>query len=95
MGEDTSASKKIYLLEDLIAELVKLKKQGKVIVQTHGVFDLMHPGIVQHLNSAKKQGDVLVVTVIKDKDVRRGPGRPIFSQDFRGLLQPGRLCLHC
>jgi len=83
MGTNSPIGKKVYLLEDLIAELVKLKEQGKVIVQTHGVFDLMHPGIVQHLNSAKKQGDILVVTVIKDKDVRRGPGRPIFSQDFR------------
>lgn len=26
---------------------------------------------------------MLVVTVIKDKDVRRGPGRPVFSEQLR------------
>ena len=74
---------KIFLLEDLIKKVKGLKKSGKTIVQSHGVFDLIHPGIIKHLNSAKKQGDILVVTVIKDKDVRKGPGRPIFSVDLR------------
>src|SRR3990172_6920539 len=74
---------KIFLLEDLIKKVKGLKKAGKTIVQSHGVFDLIHPGIIRHLNSAKKQCDILIVTVIKDKDVRRGPGRPIFSEDLR------------
>lgn len=74
---------KIFLLEDLIKKVEGLKKSGKTIVQSHGVFDLIHPGIIKHLNSAKKQGDILIVTVIKDKDVRKGPGRPIFSVDLR------------
>ncbi len=74
---------KILPFDDLIEKVEKLKHQGKVIVQSHGIFDLVHPGIIKHLNSAKKQGDVLIVTVIKDKDVRRGPGRPVFSENFR------------
>src|SRR3990172_8618857 len=75
--------KKILLLKDLVKKVEALKQKGKVVVQSHGVFDLIHPGIIRHLNSAKKQGDILVVTVIKDKDVRKGPGRPIFSVDLR------------
>ncbi|MFH1767540.1 MAG: PfkB family carbohydrate kinase [Candidatus Omnitrophota bacterium] len=75
--------KKILLLDDLGDKIKKLKKEGKTIVQSHGIFDLIHPGIIQHLNSAKKQGDILVVTVIKDKDVRRGPGRPVFPENMR------------
>lgn len=75
--------KKILLLDELIDKVKELKKKGKTIVQSHGVFDLIHPGILKHLNSAKKQGDVLIITVIKDKDVRRGPGRPIFPEAFR------------
>jgi rfaE bifunctional protein kinase chain/domain/rfaE bifunctional protein nucleotidyltransferase chain/domain len=70
-------------LDDLVAKVKELKKKGKVVVQSHGVFDLIHPGVIQHLNVAKEQGDVLVVTVIKDKDIRRGPGRPIFSEKLR------------
>jgi rfaE bifunctional protein kinase chain/domain len=70
-------------LEDLDKKVESLKRAGKIIVQSHGIFDLIHPGIITHLNSAKKQGDVLIVTIIKDKDVRRGPGRPIFPENLR------------
>ncbi|NOG84140.1 MAG: hypothetical protein HND49_10120 [Planctomycetes bacterium] len=74
---------KILLFDKLIEKVENLKKQGKVVVQTHGVFDLIHPGIIKHINLSKSEGDVLIVTVIKDKDVRRGPGRPIFPEDYR------------
>ena len=39
--------------------------------------------MLQHLNSAKEQGDVLIVTVIRDRDVKKGPGRPIFPENLR------------
>ncbi|MEK6652088.1 MAG: adenylyltransferase/cytidyltransferase family protein, partial [Nitrospirota bacterium] len=74
---------KILLLDDLAKKVEALKQEGKAVVQSHGVFDLIHPGVIKHLNAAKKQGDILIVTVIKDEDVRRGPGRPIFSEKLR------------
>lgn len=74
---------KILLLEDLVKKVEELKGSGKTIVQSHGIFDLIHPGVIAHLNSAKMQGDVLVVTAIKDNDVHRGPGRPIFPEKMR------------
>lgn len=74
---------KILLLDELVEKVKSLKNAGKVVVQSHGIFDLVHPGLIKHLNSARKQGDILIVTVIKDKDVRRGPGRPVFSENFR------------
>lgn len=80
---EKSIKKKILVLDELIDKVKELKKKGKTIVQSHGVFDLIHPGILEHLNSAKKQGDILIVTVIKDKDVRKGPERPIFPEAFR------------
>src|SRR3989338_4938773 len=67
-----------------LAKIVEdLKKKGKKVVQCHGVFDLVHLGHIRHFNLAKKEGDVLVVTVTKDKHVKRGPGRPIFNEDLR------------
>ncbi|HHT9113789.1 MAG: adenylyltransferase/cytidyltransferase family protein [Planctomycetes bacterium] len=89
---------KILSLDDLIERVNGLKNDGKTIVQSHGVFDLIHPGIITHLSSAKKQGDVLIVTVIKDKDVRKGPGRPIFPEKLRAenvasLEQVDYVCL--
>lgn len=74
---------KILYFEDLLKKVEGLKKKKKTIVQSHGVFDIIHPGVIQHLNSARKQGEVLIVTVIKDKDVRRGPGRPVFNENLR------------
>ena len=74
---------KIKTIEDLKSLVPSLKKQGKKIVQCHGVFDLIHPGHIRHLASAKKEGDVLIVTITADKFVRRGPGRPIFNENLR------------
>lgn len=71
------------MLDELVKKVQQLKKDNKVVVQSHGIFDVIHPGIIKHLNSAKEAGDVLVATVIKDKDVRKGPGRPIFSDTLR------------
>ena len=89
---------KILSLDELIDRVREFKSRGKTIVQSHGVFDLIHPGIIRHLDSAKKQGDVLIVTVIKDKDVRRGLGRPIFSEKGRAenvtsLIQVDYVCI--
>ncbi len=78
------AAKKL-VIDELIQQLHALQRQGKRIVQSHGVFDLIHPGIITHLAKAKQQGDLLVVTVIKDKHVRRGPGRPVFNEEMRLL----------
>src|SRR5512136_1592135 len=74
---------KILTFENLVQKVRELQRAGKVVVQSHGIFDLIHPGIITHLNAAKEQGDVLIVTVIKDQDVRRGPGRPVFPEQFR------------
>ena len=89
---------KILTLDQAIDKVKALKQAGQVIVQSHGVFDLIHPGIIKHLNHAKKLGDVLIVSVIKDKDVHRGPGRPIFPEAFRAenvasLEQVDYVCL--
>lgn len=75
--------KKILLIDELVEKVKALRKENNVVVQSHGVFDLIHPGIIKHLNQAKNQGDVLIVTIIRDKDVRRGPGRPVFPDNLR------------
>lgn len=80
---EKSVRKKILPFDDLIEKVKGLRADGKVVVQSHGVFDLIHPGHIKHLNTAKAHGDVLIVTVIKDKDVRRGPGRPVFPEKYR------------
>ena len=80
---NSDITKKIRSLHELAKIVRELKKKGKTIVQCHGVFDLIHLGHIRHFNLAKKEGDVLIVTLTKDKYVKRGPGRPIFNENLR------------
>lgn len=80
---ESNTVKKIKTLSDLAKITADLKTKGKKIVQCHGVFDLVHLGHIRHFNLAKKEGDVLVVTITRDKYVKRGPGRPIFNEHLR------------
>jgi len=74
---------KIKSVEELVAITRELKRRGKIVVQCHGCFDLMHPGHIQHLEAAKRQGDVLLVTVTSDMFVNKGPDRPVFPEQSR------------
>jgi cytidyltransferase-like protein len=60
-----------------------LREDGRKIVQSHGIFDLIHPGHICHLEEARALGDVLVVTLTADKFVQKGPGRPYFNEQLR------------
>ena len=78
-----NANQKIKSLDELAGITSKLKEQGKKIVQCHGIFNLLHPGHIKHLEAAKREGDILIVTIIADKYVNKGPGRPVFNQGLR------------
>lgn len=60
-----------------------IKKDNKIIVLCHGVFDLVHPGHIIHFEQAKKMGDILVVSVTSAQFVRKGPDRPYFDDEMR------------
>jgi len=68
---------KILSLDQL--KILKQKFNNKKIVLCHGVFDLLHIGHINYFKSAKKLGDILVVSVTDDKFVNKGPGRPAFK----------------
>ncbi len=76
-------SAKIKTYSEILSLILSFKKEKKKIVQCHGVFDLLHPGHIRHLQEAKNQGDILVVTVTPDEFVNKGPGRPVFHQGLR------------
>lgn len=60
-----------------------IKNENKTIALCHGVFDLVHPGHLIHLEQAKQMADILVVSITAAKYVRKGPGRPYFNDDQR------------
>ncbi len=74
---------KIKSLDELVDIVQRLKQKGKKIAQCHGVFDLLHPGHIRHFEAAKREGDVVIVTITKDRFVNKGPGRPVFNQRLR------------
>lgn len=74
---------KVLTPEALSEALEPLRSQGRKIVHCHGVFDLIHVGHIRYFNSAKKFGDILVATLVADRFVKRGPGRPVFKEALR------------
>ena len=82
------SSEKIIALEDASFLVSQLKNSGKTVGLCHGCFDLLHPGHVKHLESAKKLCDVLVVSITGDKFIgsRKGSERPIFTDKLRAYM---------
>ncbi|VVB78738.1 FAD synthase [uncultured archaeon] len=74
---------KIKTLEELVDITRELKNNGKTIVHCHGCFDITHLGHDRHFTEAKKQGDVLIVTLTPDKYIQKGPGRPFCDEAKR------------
>ncbi|MFQ6048806.1 MAG: PfkB family carbohydrate kinase, partial [Phycisphaerae bacterium] len=77
---------KLRNLQQLLAEVAELRRQGRTIVFTNGCFDLLHPGHLALLQFCRQQGDVLIVGLDSDQSIRcqnKAPDRPIFNQDER------------
>jgi D-beta-D-heptose 7-phosphate kinase / D-beta-D-heptose 1-phosphate adenosyltransferase len=75
-------------LPDLVHACNDLRREGRRIVFTNGVFDILHAGHVSYLEEARALGDALVVGVNSDASVRRlkGPERPIVEETDRARL---------
>ena len=77
---------KLLKLDDLKNISEELKKSKKKIVLCHGTFDILHIGHIKYLQQAKKNGDILIVTITADKYVLKGPGRPYFNEQLRSEM---------
>jgi len=70
-------------ISDILSARRRDKSLPTKIVLCHGVFDLVHPGHLEHLVQAKSFGNILVVSITADKYVNKGPNRPYFSENQR------------
>jgi glycerol-3-phosphate cytidylyltransferase/FAD synthetase len=67
--------------------LTDLGRSSLKVVLAGGVFDIIHPGHIHTLNSAKALGDVLIIVIATDKTAEKMKKRlPLHSQDQRKLL---------
>ena len=62
------------------------------VVLVHGVFDLLHAGHLEHLKQARKFGDWLIVSVVPDKHLIKGPA--IYSEMERVRLLKALRCVN-
>lgn len=75
-------------LEAAVARREALRSQGKRVVLTNGVFDLLHTGHIYFLKKAAALGDALFIAVNADASVKalKGPTRPVQSVLERAYL---------
>ena len=61
-----------------------LTQDGRIsikVVMAGGVFDILHPGHIHTLSKARALGDMLVVSVARDKTVLRMRGKPVVNSE--------------
>lgn len=86
-----SFKKNVLSQEEMEKKIRKLQQEGKKVVFTNGVFDILHIGHLTYLEEAKSMGDVLVVGVNSDSSVKvnKGDKRPINTEIFRAEMLAG------
>jgi rfaE bifunctional protein nucleotidyltransferase chain/domain len=79
---------RVYSKRELQDARTRWRGEGRTVVFTNGCYDLLHPGHVRLLESAKSLGDILILALNSDESVARmkGPSRPVFPERDRAEL---------
>jgi len=74
--------------EVLIKIVAEARAAGLRIVLANGCFDVVHVGHIRYLAGARSEGDLLIVGVNSDEQVReqKGEGRPILPATQRAEI---------
>jgi rfaE bifunctional protein nucleotidyltransferase chain/domain len=82
------AASRILDRNRLIARVAIARKNGARIVFANGCFDILHVGHIRYLEGARLLGDVLVVAINSDEQVRslKGEGRPFVPERERAEI---------
>ena len=81
---------------EVLSQVRAWQSQGLSVVFTNGVFDLLHVGHLEVLETAASQGDRLVVGLNSDASVRglgKGADRPVHGQENRAKLIEALRCV--
>jgi rfaE bifunctional protein nucleotidyltransferase chain/domain len=72
----------------LVARVAIERRKGARVVLANGCFDLFHVGHIRYLAGAKSLGDVLIVGINSDAEVRRlkGENRPFMPERERAEI---------
>jgi rfaE bifunctional protein nucleotidyltransferase chain/domain len=82
------AASRILERNRVIARVAIARKNGARVVFANGCFDLLHVGHVRYLEAARALGDLLVVGINGDEQVRalKGEGRPFIPERERAEI---------
>jgi D-beta-D-heptose 7-phosphate kinase/D-beta-D-heptose 1-phosphate adenosyltransferase len=74
--------------EQIVELRARWRQEGRTVVFTNGCYDVLHPGHIRLLESARSLGDVLILALNTDSSVRRlkGPSRPLIAEGERAEL---------
>jgi rfaE bifunctional protein nucleotidyltransferase chain/domain len=83
------------MIDDARALVAERHAEGKTVVFTNGVFDLLHPGHLRYLTQARALGDLLIVGVNSNQSVRanKGEGRPVTPEAERAEILEALACV--
>lgn len=79
-----------------ILDTITQAREGKTLVFTNGVFDILHAGHVTYLEQAKALGDLLVVALNSDQSVKnlnKAPNRPVNTLEDRLTIVRALRCV--
>ncbi len=79
---------RLFSLEEMKRERETLRREGRKLVFTNGVFDILHRGHCEYLAEARNLGDALIVGLNSDASVRRlkGESKPIVPEEDRAAV---------
>jgi rfaE bifunctional protein nucleotidyltransferase chain/domain len=82
---------KFYTREELVAERAVWRRERKTVVFTNGCYDILHPGHIRLLETARSLGDLLILALNSDASVARlkGPTRPLLGEHDRAAMALG------
>ncbi|HTZ22043.1 MAG TPA: adenylyltransferase/cytidyltransferase family protein [Opitutaceae bacterium] len=86
---------KLLPLVAAVARRAQCRTDGKKMVLTNGVFDLLHTGHIYFLQRARTLGDMMIVALNSDSSVRRlkGPLRPVQTEEERAYALAALSCV--
>jgi D-glycero-beta-D-manno-heptose 1-phosphate adenylyltransferase len=86
---------KLLTLEQAVDWRARQRADGRRVVLTNGIFDLLHTGHLYYLQQARALGDALIVALNSDASTKalKGPARPVQSEEQRAYALGALACM--
>ena len=86
---------KLRSLDETATFRQELRRSGRRVVLTNGIFDLLHTGHLYYLQKARALGDALIVALNSDASTKalKGPARPVQSEIQRAYALGALACV--